>query len=119
MKESFGNLDTLKQLEQIYKNPFTIEQLIDEDLKNEDGENRKEVTLRMEKALKNILKENIGRRVAIISHGAAIKFLLMKWVKLNNENKLEFNNEIITTNSPGVIELIFEDDKLLNLKQIV
>lgn len=119
MKENYGNLITLKELGKEKNNSFTIEQLLDENLKNLDGESRKEVTDRMEKSFNNILKENLGNRIVIVSHGASIKFLLMKWCKLNNKNEMEFNKKIIKLNSPGIIKLIFEDNELLELEQIL
>jgi len=92
--------------------------LIDETLKNEDGENRVQVTERMEKAFNRVFDENVGKRVAIVSHGAAIKFLLMKWCTLNENNCIEYNKKEITLNSPGIIKLIFEGENLINLEQI-
>ena len=119
MKESCGNLEALKKLEDGEKNTFTVEQLIDENLKNLDGENRKEVTARMEEAFEKVLGENKGKNIAIVSHGAAIKFLLMNWCNLNKENQIQYNNEIISLNSPGIIRLIFKDKELIELKQII
>ena len=49
MKGNYGNLKSLEELGKIKQNSFTIEQLLDERLKNIDGENRIEVTNRMEK----------------------------------------------------------------------
>ena len=100
-------------------NSFTIEQLLDENLKNVGGESRKEVKERMEKSFDVILKENFEKRIAIVSHGAAIKFFLMKWCKLNNKNEMQFNKKIIELNSPGIIRLIFENNMLLELEQIL
>ena len=119
MKENYGNLEALKKLEEGRKNTFTTEQLIDENLKNVDGENRKEVTKRMEEAFNRVFKESEGKKIAIVSHGAAIKFLLMKWCSLNKENQIEYNKEIISLNSPGVIRLVFKDKQLIELKQII
>lgn len=92
---------------------------MDENLKNIEGESRKEVSERMEKSLNTILKENLGNRIVIVSHGASIKFLLMRWCKLNNKNEIEFNGKTIKLNSPGIIKLIFEDNELLELEQIL
>lgn len=88
-------------------------------LKNVDGENRMEVTDRMEKSFERVFSENIGKTIVIVSHGASIKFLLMKWCKLNINNQLEFKNKVINLNSPGVLELLFEDKELIELNQIV
>lgn len=73
----------------------------------------------MNKTFNTILKENFGKKIAIVSHGASIKFLLMEWCKLNNKNEIEFNEKIIKLNSPGIIKVIFEDNELLELEQIL
>ena len=119
MKENYGNLITLKELGKGKSNSFTTDQLLDENLKNIEGESRKEVTDRMEKSFNSILKENMEKRIAIVSHGAAIKFLLMKWCKLNDKNEIQFNKKTIELNSPGIIKLIFEGNELFKLEQIV
>ena len=119
MKENYGDLKSLEELGKIKKESFTIEQLLNETLKNKDGESREEVTNRMERTFEHILKENFGKNVAIVSHGAAIKFLIMKWCNLNKNNQLEFKDKIITLNSPGVLKLIFDDMDLNEIVQIV
>ena len=119
MKGNYGNLKSLEELGKTKQNSFTIEQLLDERLKNIDGENRIEVTNRMEKAFKRVFLENLGKNIAIVSHGASIKFLLMKWCRLNINNQLEFNGKIININSPGVLKLVFDSENLIELVQIV
>lgn len=98
---------------------FTIEQILDEDLKNKDGESRKEVTIRMEKAFLKILNKNKGKRIAIVSHGAALKFLLLKWCNVSENNEIEYNKKEILLYSPGIIKLVFEGNSLIELEQIV
>lgn len=119
MKESYGDLEKLKELGKNKENSFTTEQLLDIELKNEGGESGVEVRKRMEKAFNKVLAENIGKKIAIVSHGVAIKFLLTKWCKLNENINIEFDNKEIIVNSPGVIKLVFEGQKLIELKQIV
>lgn len=119
MRENCGDLKSLEELGKIKKESFTIEQLLNETLKNKDGESREEVTNRMERTFEHILKENFGKNVAIVSHGATIKFLIMKWCNLNKNNQLEFKDKIITLNSPGVLKLIFDDMDLKELVQII
>lgn len=92
---------------------------MDENFKNEGGESRIEVTKRMEKAFYKVFNENMGKKIAIVSHGASIKFLLMKWCRLNNNNNIEFNKKEIILNSPGITKLVFEEKQLIELKQIV
>lgn len=115
-ERKLGNLETLKELGKLKKHTYTEEQLLDENLKNIDGESRKEVYKRMNAALNNILKENLGKRIAIVSHGAAIKFLLMNWCKLNKDCKLVYDNKtIIDLKSPSAIKLEFEGGILKDL----
>ena len=112
----------LKKLEELGKtkqNSFTIEQLLDESLKNVDGESRMEVTNRMEKAFNRVFFENLGKKIAIVSHGASIKFLLMKWCNLNSNHQLEFRGKMINLNSPGVLKLEFNNEDLVKLVQVV
>lgn len=70
MKENYGDIKRLKELGKGKNKSFTVEQLLDNKLKNVGGESRLEVTERMEKSLNKILTENIGKRIAIVSHGA-------------------------------------------------
>lgn len=117
-ERKLGNLDALKELGKNKKHKYTEEQLLDENLKNIDGENRIEVNKRMTNALNKILKENEGKSIAIVSHGAAIKFLLMNWCELNDELKVIYKNSIIELKDPCLIKLefngmIFENLELL------
>lgn len=118
-ERKLGDLDELEKLGETRKNSYTVEQMIDENLKTSNGESRKEVTERMEEKLNEVFKENIGRKVVVVSHGAAIKFLLMKWCKLNEANNLEYNNREIVLNSPGLIKLTFLDNALQDIQQII
>ena len=88
---------------------------MDENLKNIDGENRIEVNKRMTTSLNKILKDNAGKKVVIVSHGAAIKFLLMNWCDLNENCKLVYNNSIIEVESPSAIKLEFRKENLENM----
>lgn len=118
-ERKLGNLETLKELGKDKKYSYTEEQLLDEKLKNIDGENRIEVNNRMSNSLNKILKENEGKNIVIISHGAAIKFLLMNWCKLNNELKLTYKNSIIDLKSPSLIKLEFNGMNLDDLSLII
>ena len=118
MRESYGDIHKLIDLGINKKNSFTTEQLLDKELKNINGENRLEVTNRMNKALEKILKDNNGKNIAIVSHGAAIKFLLLNWCMLDSNKDLVFNKNVIKVDSPIVIEIIFDGEKFIDLKQI-
>jgi len=118
-ERKLGNLDALKKLGESKKHTYTEEQLLDENLKNIDGENRIEVNKRMTNSLNKILEENEGKNIVIVSHGAAIKFLLMNWCEINNELKLIYRNSIIELKSPSLIKLEFNGKELENLELLV
>lgn len=117
-ERKLGNLDSLAKLKDKFTHPFTTEQLLDEKLKNEDGENRFEVNNRMTSFINTLLNSNEGSRIAIVSHGAAIKFLLMNWCSLNENFELVYQNKVLNIDSPSVIKLEFNKDSLLNLSQL-
>lgn len=109
--------------ERKYGNPLDsrdigLEQYYDENLKNNDGESRKEVTERMYNVFKSIIKENKGKNIAIFSHGASITFLLMKWcdlISITKEKKkcLKFKNNIIVNkifDAPEVFKIIIDEN---------
>ena len=118
-ERKLGNLETLKELGKDKKYTYTEEQLLDENLKNIDGENRIEVNKRMTNSLNKILKENEGKNIVIVSHGAAIKFLLMNWCTLNKDLKLTYKNLNIDIQSPCLIKLEFNGIDLNNLSVII
>lgn len=117
-ERKLGNLDSLAKLKDKYTYSFTTEQLLDENLKNEDGENRFEVNNRMTAFINNLLAKYSGSKIAIVSHGAAIKFLLMNWCSLDQNFDLVYNDTILNIDSPSVIKLEFNKDALLNLSQL-
>lgn len=117
-ERKLGNLDSLSKLRDKNTHPFTTEQLLDENLKNEDGENRFEVNNRMTSFINTILNSNEGSRIAVVSHGAAIKFLLMNWCSLNQNFDLVYKDTILKIDSPSVIRVEFNKDSLLNLSQL-
>ncbi len=119
-ERKLGDLNSLKELGKNKKYTFTEEQLLNENLKNIGGESRLEVNKRMNNVLSKILCENQGKKIAVVSHGAALKFLLMNWCELNDEIKLVYNNSIILNfNSPCVIKLEFKEGNLEDLAVIL
>ena len=108
----------LSTLKSNFTHSFSTEQLLDKNLKNKDGENRLEVNTRMTNFINNILTKYSRSKIAIVSHGAAIKFLLMNWCSLNKNFDLVYKNTILKIDSPSVIKLEFNKDSLLNLSQL-
>lgn len=117
-ERKLGNLDSLSKLKYKFTHSFTTEQLLDENLKNKDGESRIEVNTRMTNFINTLLHLNNSSKIAVVSHGAAIKFLLMNWCSLNETFELVYKNKVLNIDSPSVIKLEFNKNSLLNLSQI-
>lgn len=73
--ERIGGTPNIK----ISSQEYFYNQIKDYYLKFENGESRKEVEKRMYDALMEIIRENKGTNVLIVSHGVSITFLLMKF----------------------------------------
>lgn len=106
---------------------FWIEQMLDLDSKTTDGESQREVRNRMLSFMDDILKNDLGKNVVVVSHATAITFLLMKWCKLENvvlegkKRKLVFNGKVViddSFNTPEVFELIFNNTNIESIKRI-
>ena len=76
MKENYGDLKSLEDLGKTKTRPFTDEQLLDENLKNIDGESLIEVRNRMNNFFNDLINDTSWNNVAVVSHGASIKFFL-------------------------------------------
>ena len=71
----------------------------------------------MYQAFLEAVNNNLGKKVAIYCHGAALTFLLMKWCKLINiteekKKTLEFKGKIICDKKfkqPEIFKVIIED----------
>lgn len=105
-------------------------QYLDENYKTINGESQKMVRDRMGKVLDEILSNDKGKKAAVFTQGYAITFLLLNWCKLEEIRKdngshilkYSFNNKIIfdkKINSPEVFKLTFDEEKLINIENIV
>ena len=100
----------------VVKNWFEL-QYKDENYKTVGGESQKEVRDRFNEALEEIIKDNKGKRIAIFSHGYAITFFLMKWIKLKKVTKsrkltFEYNDKIIfdkVLSAPEIFKLVLNN----------
>lgn len=117
-ERKLGNLEELKKLGEIYKHTFAEEQLLDIRLKNIEGENREEVNKRMTNCINEIILNNENKKIAIVSHGAAMRFYLMNYCTLNEDIKLVYNNIILDFSSPSIIKLTFDKLALINIENI-
>lgn len=118
-ERKLGDLNELKSLGKSKNLSFTKEQLLNENLKTKYGESHIEVKKRMQNFLADILNNYINKKIALISHGAAIKFFLSSWCKLEENCNLIYNDNILLINSPSVIKLCFSGNKLINIVQII
>lgn len=94
------------------------EQLAFPDFKTRDGESANETNKRMNDFISEILKEYQGKRVAVVSHGGAIKFYLLSYCNVNKKLNLEFKGKELNIASPSLIKLTFRGNKLADLLQI-
>ena len=95
------------------------EQLLYPKFKTSDGESAEETNKRMTEFLSKCLEEYKEKRVAIISHGGSIKFLLLNWCTVNNNMKLEYEGRELNITSPCLLKLTFKEKQLVNLEQII
>ena len=100
---------------------FEQKQLLDQTYKIGFGENQLEVRKRMEEVFNEILNNNIDKKIAIISHGTAITFLLKHWCKIEYQKPYEFNNKVFfegKINFCEIFKLVFDNNQLLTIKNI-
>lgn len=95
------------------------EQLLYPKFKTSDGESAEDTNKRMTEFLKECLNENKGKKIAIVSHGGSIKFLLLNWCKVNENMKLEYKDNELNVTSPSLLKLTFKDEELMNIEQII
>lgn len=118
-ERKLGNLNELAKFmsDKNTKDP-SQEQLLYQKFRTSDGESAEDTNKRMTEFLKEILYKYQGKRIALISHGGAIKFLLFNWCNVNKNVKLEYKNKELNIISPCLLKLTFNDEKLVNLEQI-
>ncbi len=103
-------------------NDYTTEQLLDENLKNINGESNIEVRKRMLTFFEDLLKKYSEKNIALVSHGASIKYFLQHFCNYDFEtNFFLFENKKICSaklESPSVIKLVFINNNLKEIKKI-
>ena len=101
---------------------FEINQFEDENYKVGSGESRKEVQSRMYEALCEIIKENQGKRIAIVSHSTAMAFLLEKWCKVYYDKAYIFDDKVFFGGRWEYLETfkleLDENNKLISINNI-
>lgn len=102
-------------------------QYFDPNFKTFNGESQIDVRERVNEAFNEVINYNRGKKIAIFSHGYAITFFLMKWVKLKELTEdrkftFEFNDKVFydkKLDAPEVFKLtINEENELVNIEYI-
>lgn len=119
-ERKLGNLDEIAVFmsDKKTRDP-SQEQLVYQKFKTSDGESAEDTNKRMTEFLNEILVKYKEKRVAIISHGGSIKFLLLNWCEVNKNVRLEHKRKELNITSPCLLKLTFNDKELVNLEQII
>ncbi len=117
-ERKLGNLEDLSKWMENKTIGVVQAYLQDKKWKAREGESCEEATKRVTLFLQKILKENDGKRIVLVSHGALISFLLTNWCDLNEKMNLVFNNKIIEIKEPSITKLVFDNQKLIDIKSI-
>ena len=92
--------------------------LTDRTYKGREGESCEEAYERVKGFIDYILDEYKEKRVALVSHGALISFLLTNWCELNKDIKLVWKDKVIEIKEPSITKLIFENNELIDIQSI-
>ena len=120
-ERTLGDLNQRKDIVSKYNMSYTSYQILNKSFASKNGENFNISQARFIKSFDKILnsKEN---NIAIVSHGAILKFFLLKFCEFDSKNyNIVFNNNIVAyekLKSPEIIKLTFENDILKCIKNI-
>ena len=117
-ERKLGNLEDLA--EWMKNKSFGVVQayLLDRKWKAREGESCEEATKRVTEFFQKILKENMGKRVVLVSHGALITFLLTNWCDLNEKMQLVYHQKVIEIKEPSITKLTFNQQELVEIETI-
>lgn len=95
---------------------FELNQFLDEDYKVGYGESQREVQTRMYDGLVNVINNNKGKKIAIITHSTAMAFLLKMFSKAEYNGNYIHNNQIYFDGKWDYLEafkLIYDENNVL------
>lgn len=117
---NYGDLEELEKLGETKNYDYTTEQLLDSSLKNVGGESAEEVRKRMISFFDEIMIDGDGKNIALISHGAAIKFFLQNFCEFSlDKGGFIYDGQVVVPTkiaSPSIVKLIIKDRKILHIK---
>ncbi len=93
-------------------------QLLDPMFRTSDGESAEQTKDRMNRFFAKILQTYAGKRVAVVSHGGAIKFFLLNWCAVNADAQLFYRETVLDIKAPCLLKLTFHKNELVNLEQL-
>ena len=111
----------------ISKNLYYYRQIVDENYKFPDGESRLEIQNRMYNSIMDIIDNNKDEKVLVVSHGAAMTFLLMKFCDVemtdieNKIRRIEFNGKVVYEDRFDYLEtfkLVFDENELVSIESV-
>ena len=117
-ERKLGNMEDLARWMKNKKYGVVQSYMLDKKYKGREGESCEEATQRISEFLNFILEEYGGKRIALVSHGALLSFLLTNWCEINEEVKLIWNNKIIEIKEPSITKLIFDNKNLIDIESI-
>jgi len=117
-ERKLGNMEDLAKWMEDKKYGVVQSYLLNKKYKGRDGESCEEATKRISEFLNFILDEYKGKRIALVSHGALLSFLLTNWCELNEDVKLIWNNKIVEIKEPSITKLVFDNRNLIDIESI-
>lgn len=119
-ERKLGNIEDLVEFmkDKSTRDP-SREQLAFPEFKTRNGESAMDTNKRMNEFINEILEKYKEKRIAIVSHGGAIKFFLLNYCIVNNNLILEYKGKELKIASPCLLKLTYRDNKLVNLEQII
>ena len=118
-ERKLGNIEDLAKFmnDKSTRDP-SREQLAFPEFKTQDGESANDTNKRMNEFISEIIEKYEGKRIAIVSHGGAIKFYLLSYCKVNENLNLEYKGKELDIVSPCLLKLTFRKNELVSLEQI-
>lgn len=100
---------------------YEFRQFSDINFKVGDGECIKEVQERMYSCLNEVLNENEGKKIVLLTHSTAILSLLKTWCEIEIPLVLKYNNKNIFEGNfkyCEIFKLVFDNKKLKSIENI-
>jgi broad specificity phosphatase PhoE len=121
-ERKLGDIKKLKEFGIDKKYSYTTMQLRDETLSNIEGESRKDVVERVKSFIYEILNKENTSKIALVTHGALIRFLIMNFGEFNYDtNELIYNGKVIVKDKLNYLDIIkfeFEGNEVVNIEKV-